>query len=61
MQSESEFITGKQVAVRLGRTAEWVRKARKVPGLGPPWYRVGRRYLYRPQELMSWLRGCRSC
>jgi hypothetical protein len=59
LQPEPEFITTKQVAERIGRTPEWVRKIRKLPGVGPSYYRSGGRVLYRPSEVMAWLRSIR--
>lgn len=60
MQPEPEFLTSKQVAERIGRSAQWVKKIRKLPGEGPPFYKIGRGYLYRPQEIMAWLRSRRG-
>lgn len=60
MQPEPEFISTKQVAERVGRTPDWVKRARKTPGEGPPHYKVGGKYLYRPQEIMAWLRSRRG-
>jgi hypothetical protein len=60
MQPEPEFISAKEVAERIGRTVDWVHRVRSRPGVGPPFYLMGGRYLYRPPEIMSWLRGCRG-
>jgi predicted DNA-binding transcriptional regulator AlpA len=60
LQPESEFITAKEVADRIGRSIDWVHRVRHKPGEGPPYYLIGGRYLYRPAEIMAWLRSRRG-
>jgi hypothetical protein len=60
LKPEPEFLTTKQAADRIGRPPDWLFRARKTPGVGPPFYRIGRQYYYRPAEIMSWLRSCRG-
>lgn len=59
MQPESEYLSTKQAAERIGRTPDWMYRVRKQPGEGPPFYKIGGRYQYRPTEIMTWLRGRR--
>lgn len=60
LQPEPEFLSAKEAAERIGRSYFWLFRARKVPGRGPPYYQIGGRYFYRPQEIMTWLRSVRS-
>ena len=60
MQPEPEFLTAKEAAQRVGRPYDWLYRIRKMPGEGPPYYKIGGRYFYRPAEIMSWLRSRRS-
>ena len=60
MQPEPEFIPTKQAAERICRSAQWMYEVRKKPGEGPPYYKIGGKYFYRPQEIMAWLRSRRG-
>lgn len=60
LQPEPEFLTAKQAAERIGRSYDWLFRARKTPGVGPPYYKLGGQFFYRPAEIMSWLRSCRG-
>lgn len=60
MPAEPEFLSAKEAAGRVGRTYEWLYRVRSKPGEGPPFYKIGGKYFYRPAEIMSWLRSRRG-
>lgn len=45
----------KEVCGRLQKSYDWLKKSRKVPGAGPPCFRIGRRYQYPVSEFEAWL------
>ena len=45
----------KEVCNRLQKSYDWLKKSRKVPGAGPPCFRIGRRYQYPVSEFEAWL------
>jgi hypothetical protein len=53
---KSEFISPKQTAAILGRSYAWLLRN---PGNGPPFYVIGKRRVYREQEVMGWVRSRR--
>lgn len=59
MKAEPEFLSTKQAAEWVGRSARWLYDIRKKPGEGPPCIRIGGHYFYRPQEILAWLRSRR--
>ena len=59
MLADPEFLSAKEAAERVGRSYDWLYRARSKPGEGPPAYKIGGRYFYRPQEIMAWLRSRR--
>lgn len=60
MSGEPEFLNSKQTAALLQRSLDWLHRARRKPGKGPPYYRIGGGIMYREQEIMAWLRSVRS-
>lgn len=50
-----EFLTPKQVCAMIGRSYRWLFEARREPGKGPPGFKIGGRYSYRPREVESWM------
>ena len=51
----SRRLGSKEVGERLQKSYDWLRKARKNPGMGPPCYRIGMRYQYPVGELEAWM------
>jgi hypothetical protein len=57
MGSETERRLGaKEVGGILQKSDDWMRKARRVPGMGPPFYRIGSRYQYSLSDLREWMK-----
>jgi len=59
MKTDQEFLSTKEAAEWVGRRARWLHDIRFKPGEGPPCIKVGGRYVYRPQEILAWLRSRR--
>jgi excisionase family DNA binding protein len=48
------LMTTEEVALFLGKSPAWVRTA--ISGLGIPFYKVGKQYRFKIQEIEEWLR-----
>jgi len=59
LTTKAEFLTSKQVAELIGCSLDWVNQARREPGKGPPYYKLGGRICYREAEIMTWIRQSR--
>lgn len=53
-----EFISTEKLAEITGRSPRTVEKDRLI-GSGPPFYKFGRRVLYRLDEVLDWTSSCR--
>lgn len=53
-----EFIPTKAVAKLTGRSPRTIEKDR-LTGFGPPFYKFGRRVLYRADEVLEWANSCK--
>ena len=53
-----EFIPTNTVAKITGRSPRTVEKDR-LTGYGPPFYKFGRRTLYRLDEVLEWCNSCK--
>ena len=54
-----EMISTKEASEVVCKTIDWLIRARRRPGDGPPYYKLGGRIYYRVPELMTWLRSNR--
>jgi hypothetical protein len=54
-QKPDSYLGSKEAAARIGQTPQWLMRARQTPGKGPPGYKIGKKYLYRPEELAEWM------
>lgn len=56
---QSDMISTKEASSITHKTTAWLVSARKSPGYGPPYYKLGGRVFYRVPEIMAWLRASR--
>ena len=56
---EPEFFDDRAIAQRTGMSRVWFQQAR-ASGDGPPYFRCGRRRLYRWSEVVAWLESHRD-
>lgn len=50
----TRFLSPKEVCDLIGQNYQWLYKARKTPGKGPPAYRIGGKYIYRKEDVDGW-------
>ena len=55
---DEQLIDAQEAARRLGLSPSWLAKAR-MTGAGPAFVKCGRRVLYKPSDLWTWLEAHR--
>jgi len=59
IEVDQDFIPQKTAAKMIGKSVQWLILRRKSEKDGPPWYKIGGRFMYKREEVSSWLESCR--
>lgn len=54
-----DFLSPKQVANLIGKTENWLCMYGRGRRQGPPWYAIGGRIQYDPEDVTQWLKARR--
>jgi Helix-turn-helix domain len=53
---EQDFLTPRDAANVIGKSVYWLKRARRgEKGTGPPYYKIGGRFLYARADVLEWL------
>lgn len=60
MALEREHLSTKQVAAMTGMCVWWVRQRQKEIGVGPDYFRIGKKIFYRRSDVEAWMEAHRN-